>query len=261
VRNGDHLLLHAAFRKIRAAFPQLGIEGLISQIQRVITREGSLIIPSFSYCFQKAADTRSDPRVERFDRTRSNSRVGAVSDWFWRQPEVVRTSSATHSFAIWGRVTASIPVSNAPTSPLGEGSVLEWLAEQTQAKVLMLGTDFRAFTFGHYLEVKAPVPWADVSPWDHLGVQKFGLTLQGEQPLRELPGCARSFPVLEKYLLTAGLIHPLRVNGLLSYCIPIAEMYREALEYFRNHPLELLCPAGSCPACDERRRWYISTHS
>jgi len=254
VQKGDQILLHCAFRKVRAAFPELGIGDLIARIQQAISRAGSLIIPSFTYCFQK-----NEPGPERFDRDRTGSKVGAVSDWFWRQPGVVRTSSPTHSFAMWGKVTASISLANAPASPLGAGSVLEWLVKQAQAKVLMLGTDFSSFTLGHHFEIMAPVPWVDVSPWGYLGVKKSGLTPEGEQPLRELPGCSKAFPALGNYLSEMGLIRPLQINGLTSCCIPIADIYQDALEFCRSHPLALLCPAGSCPACDERRRWYSDT--
>ena len=63
--------------------------------------------------------------------------------------------------------------------------------------VLMLGTDFSSLTYGHYIEIQAKVPWFDFSPWDYLNVLPIGVSIKGEQKLKEIPGCAKSFVTLK----------------------------------------------------------------
>lgn len=243
-----HVLVHSAYRKIRAAFPGISIEKLIETMQEIITPNGSLIMPAFTYCFEKSTGDH-----EIFDQHNSPSKVGAVSEAFRSLPRVIRTASPTHSFSLWGKVMEAIDANNSPESPLGEGSVLDWLAKNPSAFILLLGVNFSAMSFCHYLEIKAPVPWADYSPWDYMNVRKIGVSKNGRQPLREVPGCAMAFVNFEAELLRQGVIQPMSQAGLRSCYISVELILEQGVPYFRNHPDRLLCPAGSCPACDARR--------
>jgi aminoglycoside N3'-acetyltransferase len=135
---------------------------------------------------------------------------------------------------------------------------LDWLTHTAGSHVLLMGADFTSLSYGHYLESMAPVPWADYFPWKHLGVEKAGVSVTGEQELRELPGCSKGFKSFEKYLLKQKLILPKERNGLRSYLIPVDMLFREGLDYFRKSPEKLLCGPGSCPACDERWAFYLN---
>ncbi|PIS27377.1 MAG: hypothetical protein COT43_11035 [Candidatus Marinimicrobia bacterium CG08_land_8_20_14_0_20_45_22] len=55
-------------------------------------------------------------------------------------------------------MTGEIGEDNSPYRPLGNGSILEWLSNRSNAFVLLLGVDFSAMSFFHYLENRAPVP-------------------------------------------------------------------------------------------------------
>ncbi len=250
---GATLMLHGSFRAIRRAFPALTIEEMIQDIQARITPSGSLIIPAFTYCFKKR-----DGSHEIFDPGTSSSKVGAISETFWRMHDVVRTHAPTHSFALWGRVRTSGGWDSAPVSPLGAHSVLGWLARQPNARILLLGVSFAALTFGHYLEVMAPVPWADFSPWDHLGVEKTGVSITGEMQLCEVPGCARSFRRLETHLLQSQKLASLHAGALRVLSIPVHLLLDAGLAYVRRHPLRFLCDAGNCPPCDARRQAFAT---
>ena len=243
----QHVLLHSSFRKIRSAFPGISIEKLIEAMQEIITPNGSLIMPAFTYCFEKSTGDH-----EIFDQQNSPGKVGAVSEAFRNMPGVVRTASPTHSFSLWGKVTEAIDANNSPESPLGEGSVLDWLAKNSSSFILLLGVNFSAMSFCHYLEIKAPAPWADYSPWDYMHVKKVGVSKKGRQPLREIPGCAKAFVNFEAELIRRGLIRPFKQAELSSCFFPVKLILNEGLEYFRKHPHLLLCPPGSCPACDAR---------
>jgi len=248
LRPRHHVLLHNAYRKIRSAFPGISIAALIEAMQEIITPNGSLIMPAFTYCFEKSTGDH-----EIFDQHNSPSKVGAVSEAFRSMPGVVRTASPTHSFSMWGKITHQIPASNSPESPLGEGSVLDWLAKNSSTYILLLGVNFSAMSFCHYLEIKAPAPWADFSPWDYMHVNKVGVSKQGNQPLREIPGCAKAFVNFEQELVSRDLLQLVSQAELTTYYVSVELLLREGMPYFRNHPERLLCAFGSCPACDVRR--------
>ncbi len=252
VQTNQHIILHAAFKKIRSAFPGLSIEELLNTIKFMVTENGSLIMPAFTYCFK-----RSSGDNEIFDRKNSPSKVGAVSEVFRQMPDTIRTSSPTHSFILWGKITQDIDKKNASTSPLGEGSVMDWMAHHDDTFTLLLGVDFSSLSFCHYIETKTPLPWADFSPWDYMGVENIGVSKNGEQQLREIPGCSKSFVNFEKFFIENRIITPKQYKSLKSHFFPVKEILEAGLPYFRTHPENLLCEPGTCDACDSRWEFYL----
>lgn len=248
VGKAHHLVFHASYRKIRSAFPGLTIKNLLETLQNLLTPAGSLIIPTFTYCFKKKSGSSKIYSPEL-----TASEVGAVSECFRQMPEVIRTSSPTHSFALWGKVSLEILFDNCPVSPLGNGSVLEWITHQPQSYILCMGTDFSTMSYCHYLEIQARVPWADVFPWDFMGIEKKGISITGEQNLIEVPGCSKSFINFEKYLLQNNFISSYQHSHLSIYYIPVKLLYEQGMIYFKENYSDLLCEPGKCHACDVRR--------
>lgn len=252
LNESSHIIVHSSFNRINSVFPEIKPNEVINILQERITSSGSIIFPTFTYCFQ-----RSTGDYEMFDRTNSKSKVGLLSETFRLSKDVIRTSSPTHSFALWGEVTKEIDVHNSPQSPLGNGSILEWLTNKSNSYVLMFGTDFSSLTYGHYLEIKAKVPWFNFSPWDYMNVLPIGVYIEGEQILKEVPGCAKSFVNFESYLLDKKLINKYVYEGLSAYFISIKLLFDEGMRFFCEHFEKLLCVKDTCPACDSRRRKFL----
>lgn len=244
---GMHVLVHCSYRTIRKVMDVRSISELITTIQQIVTNKGSVIMPAFSYCYRRMDNTH-----DVFDKHNTESKVGAVSEVFRRSAKVKRTASPTHSFSIWGRAAMEIPETNAPTSPLGKGSVCDWMTKTENTYVLLLGVNFTSLSYAHYLENITLVPWHDLSPWDYMYVEKIGVSTVGEQVLTQLPGCSKSFVNFQKYLEEKNQIVPFRVNGVDSFLIPVSVLFKEGCIFFQNHPDKLLCKPGSCPTCDER---------
>lgn len=247
-----NIIVHPGFNRIHSVFLKITPNKVIDVIKEIITPSGSIIFPTFTYCFKKSSGD-----YEIFDRAKSKSKVGLLSETFRLSNDVIRTSSPTHSFGLCGRIKNNIYETNSPESPLGKGSVMEWLTHNSDSYVLMLGTDFSSLTYGHYLEIAAKVPWFDFSPWDYMNVLPIGVSIAREQKLKEIPGCAKSFTNFEKYLLEKKLINNYEYEGLSSYFISIKLLYDEGIKFFSNHYDRLLCPGNICPACDSRRKKFL----
>jgi len=254
LKAGMHVIVHSGFRALKSYIEDLQIEQLIDGLQNKLTKEGSLIMPAFSYNFRK-----SQGDYELFDRINTKSDTGAVAEVFRKTPGVIRTSAASHSFSLWGAVTDDIKSDNAPRSSLGRGSVLEWLTETENGFVLMLGTNFTSLSYIHYLETVVQVPWVDVSPWEHQNILKIGASLEGDQELHELPGCSKGFQSFEQHLLDHQKIEPVIHGNLKSYLIPIKTLYNEGRDFLVRNPEASLCEAGKCKACDVRWEYYLKS--
>ncbi len=247
-----NILVHASFEQIKRAFPQITPAEIIDSFKKTVTRSGSIIFPTFTYCFKKSVHN-----YEVFDPENSRSKVGLLSETFRLSDGVKRTASPTHSFSVWGKATGAILETNSPQSPLGKESVLEWLTLTPNSFVLMLGTDFSSLSYGHYLEIESKIPWCNFSTWEHLNVLEVGVSIQGEMGLKEIPGCSKSFVNFEKYLVREKLIVQNIYNGLKSYLISIEKLHSEGVKYFNNNFQNLLCSKGECKACDSRRQKYL----
>jgi aminoglycoside N3'-acetyltransferase len=248
MREGHHVIVHASFRSIRAAFPGMTIEQVLHSLTNAVGRSGSLVMPAFTYCFKKF-----NGEQEIFDRLKTPSKTGALSEAFRRRVGVTRTSSATHSFCIWGAIANEISSTNSPNSPLGKGSILEWLTNIPDSFVLIMGVDFSALSYGHYIEIVAGVPWADISPWSYLGVEDIGLSVEGEQKLHQIPGCSKSFVNFENFLKNKRMFSSNKSGTLDSTYISTTFLLTEGLKYFSASDVDRLCPAGECKVCDARR--------
>jgi len=253
VSKNQNIIVHSSFKKVRSAFPDVTQHILINTLEELIEPSGSLIMPAFTYCFKS-----KDGKHKVFDRLNTPAKVGTVAEVFRQSQNVIRTSSPTHSFSLWGKINSEIGYDNSPNSPLGNGSVLDWLAKQDNSFVLLLGTHFDSLSFCHYLEVKAKVPWFDCFPWDHLGKQRVGISTKGEQPLNEVPGCSKPFINFESHLVENNLINIVCKNELCTYFIPISLLLKVGTNYLTHNFEKLLCTKGTCKPCDFRRDKHLS---
>ncbi len=248
----SNIIVHASFKKIISSFPGIRPEEVINILKYVITTSGSIMFPTFTYCYKKL-----NLNSEIFDRQNSKSKVGLLSEYFRASEGVKRTSSPTHSFALWGKILKEMGNENSPLSPLGDESVLDWLTKSDNSFVLLLGTDFTKLTYGHYLEIKAKVPWYNYFPWNYLNLLPIGVSTEGETNLIEIPGCSKGFINFEQYLLNQNLISKHIYNELDGYLINIQSLYQHGIKYFTNNFERLLCPKNTCPACESRRAKFL----
>jgi aminoglycoside 3-N-acetyltransferase len=145
VRPGSVALVHPD-AIVAAQFPAMPNEQrldlLIEAMEAAVGREGTLVVPTFSYSFTKG---------EPFDIRNTPSAVGMVSERFRNQPGVRRTSDPIFSFASRGplaRELCAIPVNEC----FGAESVFAAL-HRLNAHIVDLGCSMsRGGTFVHYVE-------------------------------------------------------------------------------------------------------------
>lgn len=248
VGKDDAIVVHSSFRAVKRAFPGVVPRDVFDALADAVGDEGAILMPAFTYCFKKkSGESRA------FDRERSPAVVGALAEEFRGYPGVVRTSSPTHSFSLFGRVAEEVGAENAPLAPLGFGSPPDWLVDQPRAFALLLGVGFGGFSFVHYLESYYDAPYVGVNPWKDIVDPPIGLSEAGEQPIEEAPGCSKSFPALERWLIDRGAFRPRAANGLRALLVPIDRLVEETGKFFETRPLDLLCPREECAPCRVRR--------
>lgn len=115
---------------------------------------GTLTMPAHSYCYPN-----ENGYAPVFDPRSTSSRVGAITDTFWRQPGVQRSLHPTHSLACQGPQADRLISDHALCdTPCGSGTPYERLAHE-DAAVLMFGTTLDSYTLFHTAEDAAQVPY------------------------------------------------------------------------------------------------------
>ena len=144
IKPGSVVLVHSD-AIVAAQFPAMRSEQrldlLIEAIDAAIGREGTLVMPAFSYSFTKG---------EPFDICNTPSTVGMVAERFRTRPGVRRTLDPIFSFACRGpraQELCDIPIKEC----FGSESVFAAL-HRVNAHIICLGCSLNRATFVHYVE-------------------------------------------------------------------------------------------------------------
>lgn len=243
----QHVVLHGSFSQIKKALGVASPDEFLSALETYLTPNGSLIIPTFSYCFKG-----TDPEI-RYDPETTESKTGVLGECFRKRKDVKRTHSPTHSFAIWGAFNSLIQYTISPESPLGWASPLSYLLGTKDSYILMAGTDFSSMSFIHFLEVYFRIEYVNYFPWCHLNIEPIGLGANGDQQLFEIPGCSKSFTNLEIALEDDGYFPPNEFNGLSFKLINVRGLLFFSTGFIQDHYRSLLCIDPECKPCSYRR--------
>ncbi len=114
----------------------------------------TLCLTTHSYCYPNERG-----QCETFDVHETPSRVGAISDLFWRQPGVLRSVHPTHSLAAYGpNAEKLIRGHESCSTPCGKGTPYERLVQEDSG-VLMFGATMNTYTLFHTAEDAAMAPY------------------------------------------------------------------------------------------------------
>lgn len=197
----------------------------------------TLVLPTHTYCYPSkvgAVGPAFDPAV-------TPSVVGAISNWFWQQPNVIRSIHPTHSLAAFGPKASAICLDHQlSNTPCGVGTPYERLIQQ-RAAVLMYGCTMNTYTLFHTSEDLAKCPYlyypdqVDVSY-----VDSSGRTVVAKM-WRQNMEYARRFESMEEELMKVGLLRSARLrDGKLLYIPDSLAVHNYLMDRFETNPRHLL---------------------
>ncbi|RAZ57496.1 AAC(3) family N-acetyltransferase [Campylobacter hyointestinalis] len=120
---------------------------LLHCFYEVIGKNGTLIMPTFTYSFCKN---------QIYDKLNSRSTMGVLTEFFRYQNGVVRTNDPIFSFAINGANKDAFLSDT--KSCFGKNSVYDVL-KKMEGKIVLLGNQKLGYTFTHYIEEQAEVSY------------------------------------------------------------------------------------------------------
>ncbi len=202
----------------------------------------TLVLPTHTYCYPSAEQTIGPP----YDPAATPSEVGAISNWFWQQSNVVRSLHPTHSVAAIGPDASEICAGHElADTPCGSGTPYQTLIER-QAAVLMFGCTMNTYTLFHTSEHLAKCPYLYYPEQVNLSyVAQTGKT-NSMKMWRQNMAYTRRFEAMDQELADQKLlkIHRLR-DGRLLYIPDSRAVHQYLMDRFEENPSHLLKDFGS----------------
>jgi aminoglycoside 3-N-acetyltransferase len=147
----DILLVHSS---LSGCGQLVGGAAMVVEVLESWIGPRALVMPTHTYCYPG-----SDGKAPVYDSCLTGSLVGAITDYFWRQPGVVRSTHPTHSLACRGQGSAEICAGHdLCDTPCGMGTPYEKLVTRDTA-VLMFAATMNTYTLFHTAEDAAHVPY------------------------------------------------------------------------------------------------------
>jgi len=147
---GAGVMVHSSLRSFGHVLG--GARTVIAALQEVVTRAGTVMMPSFNHGGPAVAD---EPGY--YSPVETPCSNGAIPDLFWRLPGVHRSWNPTHPFAAWGRHARRYTRWHHRTLTMGPDSPLGLLGREG-GWGLLLGVDYGPNTFHHVVEMTVGVP-------------------------------------------------------------------------------------------------------
>jgi len=128
---------------------RLNLDDLLTDLQRLVGEEGTLVLPTFNWDFCKGV---------AFDYHKTPVRTGALPKAALKREDFTRTRHPLYSFAVWGAGARELLAVDSVDS-FGKGTIFEKL-EQWDAKVLVIGVGaLSGTTYIHHVEQMVGVPY------------------------------------------------------------------------------------------------------
>ena len=235
IARGDVVLGHFALS--RFGYIEGGAEGLIDTLLSIIGADGTLVMPTFTFSW--IGRLPYDPQV-------TPSRVGAVTNCFWKRDGALRSDHPTHSFAAMGKHAANLLAGHDYThSPLSPNSPLSRLAD-LDAKILLFSPP-TTNTMMHVGEYHAGLPMQDyLCPILEGGTRR-------EVVIPDCPWHVRFTRAYEK-LYARGQVSDVALGEETVRTMRCRDAIDAQAEVMRETPEYLLQPGCDCPYCRQLKQ-------
>ncbi len=219
------------------------IEGpatLVGALRRWITERAALAMPSHTWSYPAESDL-----APLYDYQATASVVGAITDYFWRQPGVTRSLHPSHSIASDGpNAEALLRGHELCETPCGRGTPYEFLV-RSDCSVLMFGATMNAYTLFHTAEDAAEVPYLYMPQQLILRSKMKDGTIKEIPTWRQDMGVTRRFGDMSTWLEEQGLLVRRKLGlGELLYVPSAGALHERLVAELRRFPMLLVAESA-----------------
>lgn len=236
LKSGDVVLGHFSLSSFGCI--QGGANALIDTLLDILGPTGTLMLPTFTFSWLGHPP---------YNPAQTASRVGAVTDHFWRRAGVQRSLHPTHSFAALGKLASNLLTGHDYTQPpLGGDSPIARLAD-AGGKILMFARK-KANTSMHVGEHLAGLPGMElVCPIIEGGIRR-------EVVVPHCPWHVNFEPAYEQ-LYADGLVRDVPLGESVIHTMSCRDVIEAQAKVARATPEVLLEPGCNCPYCENLKQY------
>lgn len=171
IKNDDIIVVHSSYNALRGEDTIEGGPEAVIQALKETVKNGTLIIPTFSY-----KNVSIENRV--FDVKHTPVCIGILPETMRKDPEAIRSAHPTHSLAVWGKDAKLFTEKHhLDHTPVGVNSPLSE-AYRRGGKIVMLGAPFARNTSLHGVEEKILPEYLFTTNYDYSVTLENGKTIK-----------------------------------------------------------------------------------
>jgi len=230
---GMRILVHSSlssFGKVEG-----GALSVITALEEVITPEGLIMMPAFTY------------GRDVFEPLKSPSHTGLISEEFRRGEGVKRSMHPTHSVCAWGKRADDFLNGHQVEAPFSLGTPIHKLALEN-GFILLLGVGQEANSLMHVAQELAGVPYLDRSKLVKATVNARELEVKARRA-----GCSLGFGKAEAMLERENLVHYYKIGDSVIRFMLAKPVLESLAAVFKKDPLIFICDNANCFACNEAK--------
>ncbi len=229
IKTGDNLFIHSnlvGFGKLTTTPNQL-LSKLLSTFTTAIGEEGTIIMPTFSYSFCQH---------KTFNVAKTKSTVGVWTEFFRRQPGVLRSHHPIFSFAAKGPKAAYFTDSTDTTCFGPQSAFARLISGNT--KHVFFGTDVSACTFIHLIEETCKVPYRFHKRFSgKIIADNYTYQQSYQYYVRYLDRNVDTSTVkFQQHLTKSGALKRIKLGGSSLSIIDTAALFRIGCTLLKRHP-------------------------
>ncbi len=226
---GDLVFVHSSL----SAFGHVegGAQAVVRALLSAVGPEGTLAVPIFRTFFTEGQD-------QVWDRDRSPSLMGAVSEAARTWPGALRSGHAPHPIAAIGPLARELTEPD-NTTDFAFDSPFSLMLERN-AKVLLMGVSYNRCTMVHILEERCEIPYRHWVVRSGAVVER-GIPRRADYPfLERYPGVQNDFTALGALLERQDLVRLGAVGSSTLRCFRSRDLYEEGYRALCADPLFLV---------------------
>jgi aminoglycoside 3-N-acetyltransferase len=246
LKSGDIVMVHSSLSKIGNVIG--GPETVCRAFQRVLTENGTLLMPSY---YQPEPILRMIKKGIRVDLRTAKSYMGKLTETFRTLPGVKRSSHPFSSVCAWGRYSAEMTSDHSRTPYIcGPGSPFFELIERS-GKYMGIGIDIRVIALYHVLEenwngfpLKVHIPeWFKVRYIDARGesIERELIVLDPNVSKTRIDQEAEGAWIrhwLTNYMRRQGVLHEFKLGYATSWIVN-AKVFYDQLKFLSQRGITI----------------------
>jgi aminoglycoside 3-N-acetyltransferase len=227
---GDRVMAHSSLSSFGRV--EGGAESVIEALMRIVGKEGTIILPTFTLSFFTAV-----PRV--LDLMKTPSEMGKITEVFRLRPDTVRSKHMTHSVAVWGKDAEAVVKLPSRTS-WGVDGTFQWLLDH-DARILLIGVDYNRCTLIHKVEEEMRVPYRKFTKFDGTTILPDGTEEKNDSEVyTKMPGLDNDWTDLIKLLEKPEITHHVKIGESTVRLARAKAIFAEGIKMVRENKLALL---------------------